>query len=209
MINRGQLMASKRLLLLLSVVLVYALYCGGCLESNRLGSNQDAQLSRSELDFQEGRDRPPTAKTLYAMADILAKQGKESDCEFVLKRIIHEHPQFLPPYNTLAELQMRQGRVNDAINTISRALQIRPRDPVLLNNLGMCWIVRKNYEKALEFFTEAAGIIPESARYRANMAVALGLMGRYDESLSLLKLVMPEDKAEHNLAVLRKASESL
>jgi serine/threonine-protein kinase len=161
--------------------------------------------NNSELEFQRQADRPPTAKTLYAMAGILATQGKNAQCEFVLNRIIQDYPRFLPAYNSLAEVQMRQGRVNAAIETISGGLRIRPRDPVLLNNLGMCRIVHKDYEKALEAFTEAAGVVPENARYRTNMALALGLMGRYEESLSLFKQVLPEDQANHNLNILREA----
>ena len=141
------------------------------------------------------------------MADILANQGKDSDCEFVLKRLIQQYPQYLPAYNSLAELQMRQRRTNEAIETISTGLRINPQDPVLLNNLGMCWVVRRNYKKALEMFTEAAGIMPENIRYRANMAVALGLMGRYEESLSLFKQILPAEQANHNLRVIQKVRE--
>ena len=148
---------------------------------------------------------PPTPKTLYAMADILATQGRDSECESLLKRIVREDPKFLPAYNALAELQMRQGRTNAAIETLQGTLAIQPGDPVLLNNLGMCRIAEHDYESALTMFSKAAGIMPENAKYRANMAVALGLMGRDEESLSLFKQVMPEDQANHNLGVLREA----
>lgn len=177
----------------------------GCSESASSGSNIDSVLDNSEHEFQKQANRPPTAKTLFAMADILATQGRDSECEFVLKRIIQEYPKFLPAYNNLAELQMRQGRTNAAIGTLQSALRIDSADPVLLNNLGMCWIVRGDYENALEMFTKAADIMPENARYRANMAVALSLMGREDESLSLFKQVLPEEQANHNLNVLREA----
>ncbi|MHC4657868.1 MAG: tetratricopeptide repeat protein [Planctomycetota bacterium] len=184
---------------------ICCLHLGGCSEPVSTGSNAKLVRNNSELEFQRQADRPPTAKTLYAMAGILATQGKNAQCEFVLNRIIQDYPRFLPAYNSLAEVQMRQGRVNAAIETISGGLRIRPRDPVLLNNLGMCRIVHKDYEKALEAFTEAAGVVPENARYRTNMALALGLMGRYEESLSLFKQVLPEDQANHNLNILREA----
>ncbi len=141
------------------------------------------------------------------MADILATQGKDTECEFVLRRCIQQYPDFTPAYNRLAELQMRQGRVHEAIDVLSKALRIRPRDPVLLNNLGMCRLIRKDYEKALVHFTEAAGLVPESERYRANMATALGLLGRHEESSALLQQILPGDKARHNAEVLRRAHE--
>jgi Flp pilus assembly protein TadD len=139
------------------------------------------------------------------MADILAAQGKDSECEYVLQRIIQQEPRFLPAYNSLAELQMRQRRISEAIKTISSGLQIYPKDPVLLNNLGMCWMVRRDYEKAMEMFTRAAGVMPGNTRYRANMATALGLMGRDEESLSIFRQILPENQAAHNLNVIREA----
>jgi len=205
MIKNIHLIALNRFILLLSGVFICVSCLGGCLGPTRSMSNMEPTIDQSELEFQRNRDRPPTAKTLYAIADILAAQGKDSDCEVILKRTIQEYPQFFPAYNSLAELQMRQGHVDEAIDTISRGLRIRPRDPVLLNNLGMCWMVHKDYKKALEMFTKAAGVMAANTRYLANMAVALGLMGRYEESLSLFRQVLPEDQANHNLSVLREA----
>jgi Flp pilus assembly protein TadD len=71
----------------------------------------------------------------------------------------------------------------------------------------MCWLVRKEYAKALDQFTKAAGVVPESEKYRANMATVLGLLGRQEESLALLQQVLPADQAQHNADVLRKAYE--
>lgn len=150
---------------------------------------------------------PPTAKTLYSMAEILATQGKDRECEFVLRRCVQEHPRFTPAYNRLAELQMRQGRIHEAVESLTAALQIRSRDPVLLNNLGMCLLLRKEYERAVDHFTRAAGLVPENEKYRANMATALGLLGRQEESQALLQQILPRDKAEYNAEVLRKAHE--
>jgi tetratricopeptide (TPR) repeat protein len=190
-------------------VLVCLLCFGGCSESVSSVPDMDLAEAKMENELRQQADRPPTAKTLCAMADILAKQGRDSECEFVLKRVINDYPKLLPPYNSLAELQMRQRRISAAIETLQAGLRIDSGDPVLLNNLGMCWIVRGDYEKALKMFRTAAGLMPENARYRANMAVALGLMGRDEESLSLLRQVLPKGQAEHNLNVLREARNNL
>jgi Flp pilus assembly protein TadD len=182
------------------------MFCfGGCSESVSSGPYTDLVPDSSDDKFQKQANRPPTAKTLYAMANILATQGRDSECASVLKRIVQEHPKFIPAYNRLAELQMRQGRTGAAIETILAGLRINSDDPVLLNNLGMCRIVRGDYEDALEMFTKAAGIMPENAKYRANMAVSLGLTGRDEESLALFRQVLGEDRAAHNLQVLRQA----
>lgn len=186
------------------------IFCfAGCSETVSTGPDMSSASNNSDQEFQTKANRPPTSKTLIAMADILATQGRDKECEFVLKRIIQEHPEYLPAYNSLAELQMRQGRTNTAIETIHDAFHINSEDPVLLNNLGVCWIVRGDYKKALDLFTRAAGAKPENVRYRMNMAVVLALMARYDESLSLFRQVLPEDQASHNLSVLMECGKKL
>lgn len=184
--------------------LIYVCCFVGCSESVSNGPEMNSALDNPEQEFQKKTDRPPTSKTLFAIADILAAQGRDKECELVLKRIIQEYPGYLPAYNSLTELQMRQGHINAAIETINDALRVNSEDPVLLNNLGVCWILRGDYKKALESFIRAAGAKPENTRYRTNMAVALALMARYEESLSLFRQVLPEDRASHNLRVLRE-----
>jgi Flp pilus assembly protein TadD len=177
----------------------------GCAEARRPALGRDARYDAVRTDSGSPGDLPPSAKTLYSMAKLLGAQGKDTECEFVLRRCMTQYPQYTPAYNQLAELQMRQGRVHEAIDTLSSALNLRPHDPVLLNNLGMCFLVRKEYDKSLDCFTEAAGCVPESKKYRANMATSLGLMGRYAESLALFQQILPSDQAKQNAEILRKA----
>ncbi len=198
------LLVSPTLRVLIGSICV-VLLCGCSSPERSSGTSNGSSPDKPPAQSGVRRDQPPSAKTLYSMADILATQGKDTECEFVLRRCIGEYPQFAPAYNSLAELQMRQGRVNEAIDVLSQAIRVRPRDPVLLNNLGMCFLVRKQYAKALELFITAAGLVPESLKYRANMATTLGLLGRHEESLALLQQVLPENEARSNAEILRKA----
>ncbi len=186
-------------------VCVLCLWLVGCQESVKSKNNEKYNLNSNDSDFEKGANRPPSVKTLYSLADILSKQGKDAQAEIVLQKIIQEHPEFLPAWNSLAEAQMRQHHIDKAIITLSKAQKFGPNDPVLLNNLGMCYMIRQEYDRALEMFTAAAAIKPENARYRANMAVSLGLLGRDDEAMSLYKQILPDDQAKHNLNIIRAA----
>ena len=147
-------------------------------------------------------DRPPTAKTMYVMADILSAQGKDGEAEQLYKRILSQHPDFLPACNDLAALQMRQRRIPEATRTLESGLKHNPADPVLLNNMGMCFLIRKDYQRALSYFTDAAAVVPENTRYRSNMATALALLGRREEALSLYRQILPEQEAMENIRIL-------
>jgi Flp pilus assembly protein TadD len=200
-------MTSIRVLLYLVVACGASILLGGCTQSKQVVHDRPSTVSDADMVFQAERDRPPTAKTLFTMADILATQGKDTQCEFVLRRCIQMYPAFVPAYNRLAELQMRQGRAAEAGAVLTKALEVSPGDSVLLNNLGMSLLVREEYEQALDQFRAAVESAPGKAKYQANVATALGLLGRYEESLALLLEVLPEEQARNNAEILRRASE--
>jgi serine/threonine-protein kinase len=165
-----------------------------------IGANRAANQPPVEDPFDP--DRPPTAKTMYLMADLMSAQGKDGEAEQLYRRILSEHPDFLPAYNDLAALQMRQRRIPEATKTLQAGLELKPNDPVLLNNMGMCCLIRKEYESALSYFTGAAAAVPENTRYRSNMATALALLGRRNEALSLYRQILPEEEAMKNIQIL-------
>ena len=187
------------------VLMVAALLFGGCVANTNRSGVVYSTRSNADAEFEAGVNRPPTVKTLFALARILAAQGKDADCGFVLRRIIYEHPRFMPAYCDLAELHLRHRRVEDAVAALSAGLDLSPQDPVLLNNLGMCSMLRGDYAEALEMFTSAAAALPQDARYRANMAASSGMMGRYEECLSLYMQVIPTPDAHYNLGVICEA----
>lgn len=182
-------------------ILVLVVGLGGCAsqssEASTLTNNPEVQM---EDPFDP--DRPPTPKTLYVMADILSTQGRDRESEMILRRVLEESPDFFPAYNSLAEVQMRNRRIPEAIKTLSAGLEIKPDNPVLLNNLGMCWLIRREYARALEYFTQAAGVRPENTRYRSNMATSLVLLGRRDEALALYEQILPKEEALENIQIL-------
>jgi tetratricopeptide (TPR) repeat protein len=150
-------------------------------------------------------DRTPNAKTLYSMSKIMVSRSKDGEAESILSKLIHEHPDFMPAYEDLAELYLRHDRIDSAIEVLKSGVKSSPQDAVLWNNLGMCRMVQKQYGEALTCFTNAAAGEPRDARSRANLAVALGMLGRYDESLALYLQILSPAEAHHNLGVLCEA----
>ncbi len=183
-------------------LMMLAISFGGCTATSNHSDISYSSPRAVDLNLLRAKKRPPTAKTLYAMAKILAAQGKDEECGATLARIIREHPRSLPAYCELAELHLRHHRFNDAIMTLLVGLEISPTDPVLLNDLGMCWMLKSDHAEALQVFTMAASASPQNSRYRANMAASLGMVGRYDEALALYKQVIPTADAYYNLGVL-------
>jgi len=183
----------------LAIALMLALPLAACETTNHsLGDG-------GEEDFGVGGDRAPTVRTLHTMSRVLAAQGRDDQCELVLYKLIGEHPDFMPAYVELAELCMRNDRVDDAVEVLTVGVERAPEDVVLHNDLGMALLVSGDYEAALRRFREAAALDPQDARARSNAGTALGMLGRYDEALALyLQILTPAD-AHHNVGVVAEA----
>ena len=156
--------------------------------------------------FDAAGDRAPTVGSMHSMARLCISQGRDRDAENVLQNILEQQVDFLPAYEELAQIYLRADMVDSAVAELRAGLVIAPRDAVFLNDLGMCQLLQHDYVSALDNFTQAAGRCPTNARCRANMAVALGMLGRTDEALSLYLQVLPPADAHWNVAVLCDAN---
>ena len=67
---------------------------------------------------------------------ILDAQGKPDEAVSLLESLTLEFPELPEPHNNLAVLYARQGRTQDALASLGKALQVRPDYAVALENLG-------------------------------------------------------------------------
>ena len=148
----------------------------------------------------------PTIRTLHSAARVCAARGQDSQAERAYSELIKRHPHYMPGYAELSELYLRNEMVETAEAVLNAGLEAKPDDAVLRNNLGMCHLFQREYDAALEQFTQAASLAPEDARNRANMAVALAMMGRMDEAYANYQLIVPEDDARANMHLLSEVT---
>jgi tetratricopeptide (TPR) repeat protein len=172
-----------------------AAIAGGCQNANRGASTRTA-------DFDSSADQKPTPRMLQAAARVLAAQGKDAEAFAALRRLQMEYPEFIPAYADIAEYHLRQNRPAEAERILLEGLARAPKDPILINNLGMVAMMTGEYDEALDHFGKAADIAPGESRHRANMGTVLGLMGRYDESYAMFEQVVPPAYAHYNVSVL-------
>jgi tetratricopeptide (TPR) repeat protein len=193
--------------LVLPALVLTAAALAGCAGSGQGAAQNQASHSRGNAPdpFDAAQNASPNAQTLFRLARILAGQGRDDECRFVLVELNTKYPEFAPAWCDLAELHMRAGRTEEASEVLERALHALPRDARLRGNLGMCYMVKGDYERALDAFSQAAALGSDDARHRSNMAAALGMMGRYDEALAEYEKVVAPAAAHYNLAVLAKA----
>jgi len=95
------------------------------------------------------------------------------------------------------------GRFDDARRYYESALKIAPDEPTVLSNLGLSYLLSKDLTKAEEILRRASGRV-DDPRVRQNLALVIGLQGRFAEALALLKKDRPADEAAANIKYLKK-----
>lgn len=158
-----------------------------------------AILRRAVLAHQDDRD------VLAAYAKALTAAGR---FEEALQVISQAHSQARPDWRLLSAqgtILDQLGRHADARAAYAGALNIRPDEPTVLSNLGMSYVLEGNLVEAERTLRQAvAGGQRVDPRVRGNLALVVGLQGRFDEAMQIARQDLSPQEAEANISYLRQ-----
>jgi Flp pilus assembly protein TadD len=97
----------------------------------------------------------------------------------------------------------KMGRHDEARRYYASALRIAPDEPSVLSNLGLSYMLTKELPKAEETLRRAYAGAHTDGRIRQNLALVVGLQGRFAEAESIVKADLPPEEAAANVAYLR------
>ena len=97
----------------------------------------------------------------------------------------------------------QMGRHDEARRYYETALKIVPGEPSVLSNLGLSYALAKNLPKAEATLREAVARPSAAPRVRQNLALVVGLEGRFKEAEQIARADLPPDEAAANVAYLR------
>lgn len=95
------------------------------------------------------------------------------------------------------------GRHQDAQNYYATALRIAPEEPSVLSNLGLSYMLSKKLPEAEGTLKRAVAGRGADPRVRGNLALVVGLQGRFAEAEAIARADLPPDQAAANVAYLR------
>jgi len=98
----------------------------------------------------------------------------------------------------------QMGRHGEAQRYYLTALKIVPDEPSVLSNLGLSYALAKDLPNAETTLRRASTGHPVDPRVRQNLALVLGLQGRFAEAEEVARADMSPDQAAANVAYLRQ-----
>ena len=95
------------------------------------------------------------------------------------------------------------GRSTEARMRYREALDLKPNDPSVLSNLGMSYVLTKDLKSAETYLRQAAAQPGADSSVRQNLALVVGLQGRYPEAEQIARQELSPTQAEANVKYLR------
>ena len=98
----------------------------------------------------------------------------------------------------------QMGRHADAQRYYANALKISPEEPSVLSNMGLSYVLSKDLPQAESVLRRAYARGNVDPRVRQNLALAIGLQGRYADAETIAKADLPAEEAAANVAYLKQ-----
>lgn len=95
------------------------------------------------------------------------------------------------------------GRSPEARQRYREALDMQPNEPSVLSNLGMSYLLAKDLKTAETYLRSAANQPTADSSVRQNLALAVGLQGRFQEAEQIAMQELSPDQAAANVKYLR------
>jgi Flp pilus assembly protein TadD len=147
---------------------------------------------------------PQNQALLGAYGRALADVGNYSQALDVLARA---HTPEQPDWRILSvqgAVLDQMGRHEEARQHYSSALRIMPDEPSVLSNLGLSYALSKDLPKAEETLRRASAQPAVEPKVRQNLALVVGLQGRFAEAETIARGDLSPEEAATNVAYLRQ-----
>jgi Flp pilus assembly protein TadD len=147
---------------------------------------------------------PQHTPLLGAYGRALADIGQHSQALEVLKRA---HTPDQPDWRILSvqgAVLDQLGRHEEARQHYAAALKIVPEEPSVLSNLGLSYALAKDLPNAEATLRRASARAGNDRRVRQNLALVVGLQGRFTEAEGIARADLPAEEAAENVAYLRQ-----
>ena len=147
---------------------------------------------------------PSNKAVLAAYGRALADAGNYAQAFEILSRA---HTPEQPDWRLLSvqgAVLDQMGRHEEARRYYASALKLAPDDPAVLSNLGLSYALAKDLKRAETILRRAAARPGAEARVRQNLALVVGLQGRYLEAEEIARADLPPEAAAANVAYLRE-----
>lgn len=147
---------------------------------------------------------PRDREVLAAYGKSLASAGQfEQALDAVRRAQTPEYPDW-KLFSAEAAILDQLGQKSEARSLYRKALDLKPNEPSVNSNLGMSYLLEGDLRTAEVHMRNAAAAPGADSRVRQNLALVVGLQGRFEEAEQIARQELSPSQAQANVDYLRQ-----
>jgi Flp pilus assembly protein TadD len=152
------------------------------------------------------RRNPDDLELAAYLGKIMVQSGRVQEGEKELRKAIAGGEADWRVRSALGSALDQQGRYQEARQCYDAALKLKPDEISVINNLAMSYALAGDLKTAETHLRRAMGLPKgdDDKMARQNLALVVGLQGRFDEAKEIAGHDLPPDKVEANVAYLKQ-----
>ena len=183
---------------------------------------KQGQLSQSEQEYKNALQvKSDSIGALMGLGKVYLRQGDTDKARPVLEQVIKIQKDYTEAHFQIAQLYIKNGEKDNAESTMAYFRILRDTDPLLVkaqkwvkihpddskgyNNLGILFLTRRCFEKAIQNYKKAIVLSPTLASAHYNLGHAYHKQGKRKLAIDAYQLAIENDSelaiAHNNLAV--------
>ncbi len=165
---------------------------------------QDA-LMEAVTTYQKQQD---LLSAQIALADLAYKVGDLEQAQVQYLNAVRIQPSFLPSKLNLASVYRETSQLDKARVLLEEILVVEPKHAMALHNLGLIYVVKRDWPQALDALIKAKQIEPDNARFSFVYVLALEASGNYKDALMQVDMLEQRTPGDPALKQLRERLQS-
>jgi Flp pilus assembly protein TadD/YHS domain-containing protein len=142
----------------------------------------------------------PTHADVLSSARQLEQMGRLPEANRSYLAVLQRYPQHVGCLHRLAVVNTRMNDLETARGYFDRALRLSQENVPLLTDAGYSRYLAGDYQQAENLLRRATQLAPQDVRATNNLAVVVGVSGRFNEALGLFQRANKPAAAWTNLA---------
>lgn len=146
---------------------------------------------------------PKDLAVASAYGKALAAAGDFEQALNVIRDAQHDDNPDWRLYSAEGAILDQMGQTAEARKRYAKALKIAPSEPSVINNLALSHLLAGELKQAEDLLRKAAARPNATSRIRQNLALVLGLQGRFADAEQIARQEMDPAQAEQNVVYLK------
>lgn len=124
-----------------------------------------------------------TIEETFSRAVTFHREGNLGEAEKLYRAVLDADPEYAEALNLLGVLASDHGYHDDAVEMISQAIELQPKNPFFLFSLGNTLLRQNLYEDAEYCYRRSLELDPAEGAANQNLAAVLRDQGKYAEAV--------------------------